>query len=190
VITAGTTTCPGPPAPEATPHPTREEPGSHYADGADLVDLPLAAVADLPTTVIRPTGRGRRGIGAGDIEPVRDGTGADPAGAAVLLHTGWDRHRGTEAHEGPAPFPEEGGAALLAGTGASLVGIGSVDIDDACGSGLRPAHPILLDARAPRWSTSPAWGTCRTRARACTRLRRGCAPWGPFRSGTYAVLPE
>src|SRR4029453_14476221 len=80
-ITAGRTTYPGLPGPEITPSLTREasrdryapgtefaidritmlgntgtyldSPYHRYADGADLADLPLAALADLPAVVVR-----------------------------------------------------------------------------------------------------------------------------------------
>ena len=110
VITAGMTTYPGLPGPEITPHLTREASRDHYApgteftidrismvgntgtyldspfhryaDGADLAGLPLDAVADLPTVVVRLTGSDERGIGPAAVAPY------DVAGTAVLLHTG------------------------------------------------------------------------------------------------------
>jgi kynurenine formamidase len=169
-IVAGMTTYPGLPGPEITPHLTRDASRAHYApgvefaidrismvgntgtyvdspfhryaDGADLADLPLTSLADLPAVVVR-SARGRRGIGAEDLAGYR------LTGAAVLLHTGWDRHWGTEAYGGPAPFLTEAGARLLADAGARLVGIDSVNIDDAHGDRGRPAHSILLGAGIP-----------------------------------------
>lgn len=73
----------------------------------------------------------------------------DLAGAAVLLHTGWDRHWGTEAYGDPAPFLTKPAAKLIVEAGARLVGIDSVNIDDAYSGGQRPAHSILLDAGIP-----------------------------------------
>src|SRR5688572_6807528 len=114
VIEAGMITYPGLPGPEITPHLTREasrasyasgvefaidrismvgntgtyldSPFHRYAGGADLADVPLHAVADLPVVVVRRTGRAERGVGAADL------TDLDAEGAAVILHTGWDRH--------------------------------------------------------------------------------------------------
>jgi arylformamidase len=171
VITAGMTTYPGLPGPEITPHLTREASRSHYAagvefaidrismvgntgtylhspyhrfaGGADLADLPLSAVVDLPAVVVRLTDSGERGIGPRALAAL------DLAGAAVLLQTGWDRHWGTEAYGEPAPFLTEGAAKLIADSGARLVGIDSVNIDDMYGGGERPAHSILLDAGIP-----------------------------------------
>lgn len=171
VITAGMTTYPGLPGPEVTPHLTREASRAHYApgvefridrislvgntgtyldspfhryaDGADLAAVPLESVADLPTVVVRLTDGEQRGIGPGAL------AGVDAAGVAVLLHTGWDRHWGTERYGEPAPYLTEAGAHLLADRGARLVGIDSVNIDDRYGGGHRPAHSILLAAGIP-----------------------------------------
>ena len=171
VITAGMTTYPGLPAPEITPHLTREasraryapgvefaidrismlgntgtyldSPYHRYADGPDLAALPLEAVADLPAVVVRLTDSERRGI-----EPRALAT-LDLAGAAVLLHTGWERHWGTEAYGDAAPFLTEPAAKLIVDAGARLVGIDSVNIDDTHSGGYRPAHSILLGAGIP-----------------------------------------
>lgn len=171
VISAGMTTYPGLPGPEITPHLTREASRAHYASGvefaidrismvgntgtyldspyhryahgADLARLPLASVADLPAVVVRLTGSAERGIGSLAL------AAHDIAGAAVLLHTGWDRHWGTERYGSPAPYLTKDGARFLADSGARLVGIDSVNIDDTAGGGERPAHSILLDAGIP-----------------------------------------
>ena len=67
----------------------------------------------------------------------------------MLLHTGWDRHWGTEAYGDAAPFLTEPAAKLIVDAGARLVGIDSVNIDDTHSGGQRPAHSILLDAGIP-----------------------------------------
>lgn len=170
VVMAGMITYPGLPGPEITPHLTRnasranyasgtefaidrismvgntgtylDSPFHRYADGTDLADLPLASVADLPTIVVPLSDSVERGITAEAL------AGLEPAGCAVLLHTGWDRHWGTDAYGGPAPYLTGSGARLLAGRGAALVGIDSVNIDSTDG-GERPAHSILLAAGIP-----------------------------------------
>jgi len=170
VITAGMTTYPGLPGPEITPHLTREASRAHYApgtefaidrismvgntgtyvdspyhryaDGVDLAGLPLDSVADLPAVVVRLVGSGERGIGPHALAPY------EVAGAAVLLHTGWDAHWGTERYGDPAPYLTEAAATALVDRGARLVGIDSVNIDDTQG-GERPAHSILLAAGIP-----------------------------------------
>jgi kynurenine formamidase len=120
-----------------------DSPFHRYADGADLAGLPLESVADLPAIVVRLTGGGERGIGATALAGYDP---ADLAGAAVLLHTGWDRHWRTEAYGDPAPYLAESGAKLLVDAGVRLVGIDSVNIDDTHAGGERPAHSILLAA--------------------------------------------
>ena len=170
VITAGMATYPGLPGPEITPHLTREASRTHYApgvefaidrismvgntgtyldspyhryaSGADLAALPLEAVADLPAVVVRLADSEQRGIGPHALAAL------DLAGTAVLLHTGWDRHWGTEAYGDPAPFLTEPAAKLIADARARLVGIDSVNIDDTRG-GTRPAHTRLLAAGIP-----------------------------------------
>ena len=171
VISAGMTTYPGLPGPEITPHLTRADSRAHYAPGVefaidrismvgntgtyldspyhryaggtDLADLPLDSVADLPAVVVRLAGSQQRGIGPHALAAL------DLAGAAVLLHTGWDRHWGTPAYGDPAPYLTEAAAKHLVAAGARLVGIDSVNIDDAHSGGQRPAHSVLLAAGIP-----------------------------------------
>jgi kynurenine formamidase len=170
VITAGMTTYPGLPGPEITPHLTREasrgsyapgtefaidrismvgntgtyldSPYHRYADGIDLAGLALAKVADLPIALVRLTGSTRREIDAAALQSL------DVRGRAVLLHTGWDAHWGRPAYGLPAPFLNAEGAHWLADNKAALVGIDSVNIDDAADQS-RPAHSLLLAAGIP-----------------------------------------
>lgn len=175
-IRAGLVTYPGLPAPTITPHFTRERsrevyaPGTEfamdvitmigntgtyldspfhrYADGGDLASLDLATLVGLRAEVFHLDQRaaeGHRGIGVEQLEG-SGRTAADLAGAAVLLHTGGDRHFGEPAYATDAPFLSEEGARYLADAGVALVGIDSVNIDDTQSGGTRPAHSILLDA--------------------------------------------
>ncbi|MDQ1723460.1 MAG: arylformamidase [Frankiaceae bacterium] len=171
VISAGMTTYPGLPVPEVTPYLTRDSsrdvyeegtsfvidritmvgntgtyldsPFHRHADGADLAGLPLSSLADLPTVVVRTAGLGTRAVTA---EMLAD---LEVSGCAVLLHTGGDVHWGTPRYADDAPFLSAGGAQWLADNGATLVGIDSVNIDDARPHGPRPAHTILLGAGIP-----------------------------------------
>jgi arylformamidase len=168
VLVAGMTTFPGLPGPEITPHLTREAsrelyaPGTEFAidrismvgntgtyadspihrfpDGADLADMPLSAFADLPTVVARATGKA---IGPEAFASL------DVTGAAVLVHTGWDRHFGTAAYGMDAPHLTAEAAGHLVRAGARLVGIDAVNVDDMPVRGERPAHTILLRAGIP-----------------------------------------
>lgn len=118
-----------------------DTPAHYYADGADLGEVPLAALADLPAIAIRchPTGP----ITAESI------AGYDMGGRAVMLDTGWSTRFGTPAYAEPdAPFVARDAVELLIERGAMLVGIDSVNIDDR-GDPERPAHVGLLHAGIP-----------------------------------------
>ncbi|MEV0896704.1 cyclase family protein [Actinoplanes sp. NPDC049802] len=172
VIAAGLVTYPGLPAPEITPHLTREAsrgvyaPGTEFAvdrismvgntgtyldspfhrfpDGTDLAGLPLDRLAELPAVVVRAVG-GERGVTAEMLSDVA------VTGRAVLLHTGGDRHWATPAYATGAPYLTHDGARLLVDRGAALVGIDAVNIDDISPgtNGERPAHTLLLAAGIP-----------------------------------------
>ncbi|NUT35065.1 MAG: cyclase family protein [Hamadaea sp.] len=171
VIVEGMTTYPGLPGPEISPFLTREDSQAQYApgteftidrislvsntgtyvdspfhrfpDGADLAGLPLSSFADLPIVVARVTGAAERGVGAHAFAAL------DVAGAAVLVHTGWDRHFGTPAYGVDAPHLTAEAAQYLVNAGARLVGIDSLNIDDAVPHGERPCHSALLAAGIP-----------------------------------------
>ena len=167
VIHDGLITYPGLPAPQITPHLTREasreryapgtefamdintmigntgtyldSPFHRYGDGADLAGLDLATLVDLPAEVFHLTDVGR----AIPAEVFYD---RDLRGAAVLLHTGWDVHFGTPAYTTGAPFLTADGVQHLVEQGVALVGIDSLNIDDTESGGERPAHTGLLAA--------------------------------------------
>jgi kynurenine formamidase len=67
------------------------------------------------------------------------------AGRAVLIHTGWSRHWGTEAYYRRHPYVTTSVAEWLVEQRAALVGIDSLNID-ATETGERPAHSLLLAA--------------------------------------------
>ncbi len=116
-----------------------DSPFHRYADGADLSELPLERLAHLEGLVVRNQGRA---ITAAAFE------GFELAGRAVLIHTGWDRHWGSEQYFEGHPFLTRGAAELLAGAGAALAGIDSLNIDDTANLA-RPAHSVLLAAGIP-----------------------------------------
>ena len=166
----GLVTYPGLPAPEISEHLSREasaaryapgvtfqigrislvantgtyldSPWHRYAEGKDLSGLPLEALVDLEGVLLRATGTGRRAIDVLELAPL------EVRGKAVLLHTGWDVHFGTPQYAKVAPYLTEAGAAWLVEHGAALVGIDSINIDDA-GDAARPAHSRLLAAGIP-----------------------------------------
>lgn len=163
----GTLTYPGLPAPSITQYLTREEsrriyadgtefqiariemvansgtyldaPFHRYAEGRDMAELPLESVADLEAVVVEASGRATGSVAFENIEV---------DGKAVLIRTGWDRHWGTRAYFDGHPFLTADGAQALAGRGAALVGIDSLNIDDTEDL-TRPAHSILLGAGIP-----------------------------------------
>jgi kynurenine formamidase len=210
VIEAGMVTYPGLPGPEVTPHLTYadsrclyaegteftigritmlsntgtyvDSPFHRYQGGVDLAGLPLESVADLPVVVVRLTGASERGVGAQTLAPY------DVAGKAVLLHTGWDRHWRTEAYGAGAPYLAEDGAEHLAGAGAWLVGIDSVNIDSTEG-GRRPAHSILLGEGIPVLEHLTNLGELPVHG---ARLHAAPAPvrdFGTFPVRAYALAP-
>jgi kynurenine formamidase len=107
----------------------------------DLSGLKMASIANLDGIVIRAA-QGMRSIGKNVFE------NQNVEGKAVLIHTGWDRHWRTDAYFANHPFLTRDAAEYLKSSGAALVGIDSLNIDDT-DDGTRPAHSILLKANIP-----------------------------------------
>ena len=116
-----------------------DAPFHRFADGADMSELGLASLADLPGVVVRVGGRA---IGPEAFEPY------DVRGRAVLVHTGWAAHWRTDRYFEGHPYLTEGAAVFLRDHGAVLVGIDSYNIDDTADP-RRPVHTILLGAGIP-----------------------------------------
>jgi kynurenine formamidase len=169
-ITDGMTTYPGLPAPRITTHVSREEsrerlgsgasfhigridmvantgtyldsPWHFHDDGVDLAGVELDRLAGLPLTVVRrtemqPAGIERDALPSGSI-----------AGHAVLFHTGWDRHWGTDTYGTGAPYLTADLVIALVERDVAIAGIDSVNIDDVA-DGNRPAHSQLLGNGIP-----------------------------------------
>jgi len=119
-----------------------DAPFHRYEGGRDVADYPLEAVANLEGIVVRATERTRRALDAGVFR------GREVRGKAVLVHTGWDVHWRTERYGTGHPFLTRAAAEYLIAAGAALVGIDSLNIDDAA-DGARPAHTLLLGAGIP-----------------------------------------
>jgi arylformamidase len=64
------------------------------------------------------------------------------------VHTGWDRHWRTDRYLSGHPFLTADAAEHLVDSGAALVGIDSLNIDDMA-DGSRPVHSLLLAAGVP-----------------------------------------
>lgn len=130
----------------STPDPAGtglDSPYHRNPTGADLADLPLSSVADLPVVIVRLIAADQRATRPAVLPPA-----ATIAGAAVLLHTGWDRHWGTPAYPDGAPYLTGDTARWLVDQGARLVGIDSATLDEPTAAD-RPAHGILLAAGVP-----------------------------------------
>ena len=119
-----------------------DSPFHRYANGQDLSELPLSSLANLAGVVIRAAGLEGRGA------PEELFRAVDLKEKAVLVHTGWDRHWGSEQYFDGNPFLTEASARHLVEAGAKLVGIDSLNIDDTEDK-TRPAHSILLKANIP-----------------------------------------
>jgi arylformamidase len=116
-----------------------DSPFHRYAHGKDLSELPLSALADLDTVVVRATSRAISHTAFADL---------DVRGKAVLVHTGWDAHWATDQYFEGHPYLTAEAAHHLAENGAVLVGIDSLNIDDTA-DGRRPVHSILLGRDIP-----------------------------------------
>lgn len=118
-----------------------DSPFHRYEDGKDLTQLPLSSLANLPGMVVR-VGKSRRAIGPDAFR------GLELRGKAVLWHTGWDVYWRTDEYASGHPFLTRESAHLLVESGARLVGIDSLNIDDTADP-TRPAHSLLLEADIP-----------------------------------------
>ena len=197
-IRAGLVTYPGLPAPTITPHLTREDsraryaPGTEfamdvitmigntgtyldspfhrYAEGPDLAGLALETLVGLRAEVFHledAWSPERRGIRA---ETLAD---RDVRGAAVLLHTGWDRWFGRPEYGAGAPFLTGEGAQWLIDAGAALVGIDSLNIDDTESGRRAPrAHAAARRGRARRRAPHEPRRAAAARARGSRPRRR------------------
>jgi arylformamidase len=119
-----------------------DSPFHRFADGRDIAELELALVAELEGMVVRVTDREGRAIGRAAFAQ------HDVQGKAVLVHTGWDAHWRTDQYFEGHPFLTADAAAYLKESGAALVGIDSMNIDDTA-DGMRPVHTTLLGAGIP-----------------------------------------
>jgi kynurenine formamidase len=75
-----------------------DSPFHRYADGKDLAALPLESLANLECVVARVPARHDRSISRLALAE------ADVRGRAVLVHTGWDRHWGTDQYFDGHPY--------------------------------------------------------------------------------------
>jgi kynurenine formamidase len=215
-IRAGLVTYPGLPAPTITPHLTRSDsrskyaPGTEfamdvihmigntgtyldspyhrYAEGRDLAGLELSTLVGLRAEVFHledAWSAERRGIRP---ETLAD---RDVEGAAVLLHTGWDRWFGAPEYGAGAPFLTGEAAQWLIDRGVALVGIDSLNIDDTDSSsgGERPAHSLLLAAGVHVVEHLTNLGALPARGALFTAAPPAVEGFGTFPVRAFAQLP-
>jgi kynurenine formamidase len=168
-IEDGMITYTGLPGPKITDHLSRKASRGHYAEGTTFQIGRIEMVANTGTYIDAPFHRHVDGkdLSQFDLESIANLNGlvfqADPrtraitadlfkdrdlTGKAVLVHTGWDRHWSTGQYFEAHPFLTRESAEYLKSSGAALVGIDSLNIDDNT-DGTRPAHTILLGAEIP-----------------------------------------
>ncbi|HYV48536.1 MAG TPA: cyclase family protein [Myxococcaceae bacterium] len=116
-----------------------DAPAHRFPGAADIAALPLERLAALEGVVVDAPGRATGPEAFADVSV---------NGRAVLVRTGWSAHFGTEAY-GRGHFHLTAAAAgFLLASGAALVGIDSLNVDDTAG-GERPVHTLLLRAGIP-----------------------------------------
>ncbi len=119
-----------------------DAPYHFHADGADLAQLPLERLVNVPIAVVRAFGRPF--VTAHDL-----GDPAELWGRAVLVHTGWARYWGSPRYlDLDCPHLTADAVTALVDANVALVGIDSLNIDDP-GDPRRPAHHGLLAAGIP-----------------------------------------
>ena len=116
-----------------------DSPFHRYQHGKDLAQLPLSSLANLDAIVIHTEGR------AVDTDQL---SSHDLQGKAVLIHTGWSQHWRTDQYFEENPYITAVAATHLRDSGAVMVGIDSLNIDNTADL-TRPAHTILLGADIP-----------------------------------------
>ena len=118
-----------------------DAPFHRYEKGRDLSELTLSSLANLEGVTVSADS-GKRAIGPALFE------GQNVKDKAVLIHTGWDIHWGTDQYFSDHPFLTRASSEYLKSAGVALVGIDSLNIDDNA-DGSRPVHKILLGADIP-----------------------------------------
>jgi len=116
-----------------------DAPFHRYPSGADLANVPLDRLADLPGVLVTAASDGAIGPELFRSLDVRE--------KAVLVHTGWANRWGGDYFRS-GPFLTAKACEELVHSGAALVGIDCANIDDMKDRS-RPAHTILLASAVP-----------------------------------------
>jgi len=119
-----------------------DAPFHFHADRADVAQLPLERLVNVPIVMIQV--RDRSEVSADDL-----GERDRLWGRAVLVHTGWSRHWGTDRYlHFDCPHLRADAVDALVDANVAVVGIDSLNIDDPSDPD-RPAHNRLLGADIP-----------------------------------------
>ncbi len=119
-----------------------DSPFHRYADGIDVSELPLERLANLDGVLIHVDCSRERGLQSSVFAD------HDVRGKAVLVRTDWDRNWRTDRYFEGHPYLTADAAQHLVDSGAALVGIDSLNIDDTADLA-RPVHSQLLAAGIP-----------------------------------------
>jgi arylformamidase len=117
-----------------------DAPLHRYAHGADLANVRLETLVDLPGVLVSS-------VAAGPIT-AESFANVEVAGRAVLVHTHWAQKWGSDGYFCSGPYLTRAACEHLARSGAALVGIDCANIDNMRDPE-RPAHTILLAAGIP-----------------------------------------
>jgi arylformamidase len=118
-----------------------DAPYHFHAEGADVAELALQRLVDVPIVVIRAENRAV--IGPEML--------ADPGvlwGTAVLVHTGWSRHWGTTAYLSDSPYMARGFAQAVVEANVALLGVDALNVDNIEDL-TRPVHHTVLGNGIP-----------------------------------------
>jgi len=156
-------------------------PSHRFADGKDLSEVGAEAFAHLPALVVRQPFESDLGVATAAFD------GLEVSGCAVLIHTGWDRHWGSDAYYREHSFLTVAAAELLVEGGAALVGIDSHNIDDTRVR-TRPVHTALLGAGIPICEHMTGLGSLPDSGFRCSAAPPKVRGMGTFPVRAYAVL--
>lgn len=118
-----------------------DAPYHFHAEGADVAELALQRLVNVPIVVIRA--RNRAVIGPEML--------TDPGvlwGTAVLVHTGWSRHWGTAAYLSGSPYLTREFAEAVVEANIAVLGIDALNVDNIEDPD-RPVHHTVLGSGIP-----------------------------------------
>jgi len=114
-------------------------PFHRFENGKDLSEVSIERFADLDGTVISIPHKQQLSVTADFLRNY------EIRNRAVLIHTGWDEHWGTDFYFENHPYLTKDAAEYLRDCDVKLVGIDSHNIDNTAGKS-RPVHTTLLGA--------------------------------------------